>query len=62
MYELGPIPASLSVNQEFNAQFTVTESGVASASQDLHLRVIELDGRKVRLMDTDNWNGYTIIY
>ena len=62
VYELGPIPASLSLDQVFTATYREMTNGNVSTSRNVTLRVISVDGRHVKLLDTNDWTGYNIIY
>lgn len=62
VYELGPIPQSLSLDQEFDASFTVSVNGQTTSSRDITMRVIEIKDNKVKLLDAEHLDGYTIIF
>lgn len=62
VYELGPIPQSLSLDQEFDASFTVSVNGQTTSSRDITVRVIEIKDNKVKLLDAEHLDGYTIIF
>lgn len=62
VYELGPIPPQLWLGQEFSASFTQTVNGQVTASRNATLRVIDQNGRNIKLLDTARMDGYTIIY
>lgn len=64
VYELGPIPASLSLGQEFDATYSVTVAGEVTLSQQVRVKVLSLQGRKVKLLDSTSsrMTGFTLIY
>lgn len=62
VYELGPIPASLSLDQEFDATYSITVAGEVTASQSVHVKVLSLQGRKVKMLDATRLIGFTLIY
>ena len=64
VYELGPIPASLSLGQEFDATYSITVAGEVTLSQQVRVKVLSLQGRKVKLLDSTSsrMTGFTLIY
>jgi hypothetical protein len=62
VYELGPIPASLSLDQEFDATYSVTVAGEVTSTQQVHVKVLSVQGRKVKMLDSSRLIGFTLIY
>ena len=62
VYELGPLPASLSREQVFTTTYREIAGGNVGTSRNVTLSVVSVDGRHVKLLDTNDWTGYNIIY
>ena len=62
VYELGPLPASLSQEQVFTTTYREIAGGNVGTSRNVTLSVVSVDGRHVKLLDTNDWTGYNIIY